>query len=544
MLPGKKLGLPQILQVLRRRAWLVGLPPLVTFFAALLYSSTLADVYQSDMLIAIDPQRVPDTFVRSTVTLETDRRLDTLTVQVLSRTALQEFIETFDLYAEERRQQPIEDVIGKMRSDIKIDVEIPRPRWGQLPQASAFHVKFTYSDPKIAARVTQKIGLRFVEQNSRDRGAQAGATNKFLETQLDDARRKLEEQERRLEAFREKHGKELPTQMLSNMNALSNAQLQAQSLVESVARDRDRKQMLERLYREAAAEPAPAAIAPTPAQAATAGSSTPLVGTVQQQLATARTNLQALKLKYKADHPDVVRAEKVVAGLEPKAEEERKTAAAARAQADAPSESAPTVADPARRESLRQMRAEMESLDRQMTFKESEERRVRGEIAEYQRRIEAVPGLESEWVALTRDYDTQQTAYKELLTKSTAAQVAANLEHEDIGERFRIVDPAVVPVHPLRAIRASVNAGGLAIGLLLGLGIAALLELRDASFRSDSDVLEVLSLPVLASVPHIETAEEQVGHRRRRLAMSLTGVAGIVVASYLTWTLKLWNSLI
>ena len=45
------------------------------------------------------------------------------------------------------------------------------------------------------------------------------------------------------------------------------------------------------------------------------------------------------------------------------------------------------------------------------------------------------------WVKLTRDYDTQQLAYRELLTKSTAAQVAANLEDQDIGERFRIVHP-------------------------------------------------------------------------------------------------------
>jgi protein tyrosine kinase modulator len=541
MLPGKKLGLSEILQVLRRRAWLIGLPPLVTFFAALLYSSTLADVYQSDMLIAIDPQRVPGNFVAQTDTLETDRRLDTLTVQVLSRTELQELIETFDLYTEQRRQKPIEDVIAEMRQNIKVDLEIPRPRWGQLPQATAFHVRFTYADPQVAARVTQRIGSRFVDQNAADRGTQAGLTNRFLQTQLDDARHKLEEQDRRLEAFREKHGKELPTQMVSNMGALTNAQLQAQSLVESVARDRDRKQMLERLYREAAAEPAP--VTPTPAQAATAGSNAPLVGSFQQQLATARANLQALKLKYKPDHPDVARAERQVAGLEPKAEEEKKTAAATQAQS--PSDTGSTVVtDPARRESLRQQRAEIESLDRQVAFKESEERRVRTEISEYQRRIEAVPGLESEWVALTRDYDTQQAAYKDLLTKSGAAQVAANLDKQDIGERFRIVDPAVVPVHPLRAIRAAVNGAGIAIGLLLGIGIAALLEIRDASFRTDSDVLEVLSLPVLALVPRIEIAEEKVGLRRRRLAMSLTGIAGIAVASYLTWTLKLWNSLI
>lgn len=538
MLPGKKLGLSEILLALRRRIWLVALPPLVSFFMALLYSSTLPDVYQSDMLIAIDPQRVPDAFVRSTVTLETDRRLDTLTVQVLSRTVLEELIREFDLYKEARRKKPLEDVVDEMRRNVSVDLEIPRPRWGQPPQPSAFHVRFNYDDPTIAALVTQHIGTLFVEQNSKDRGALAGATNRFLETQLNDARRRLERQESRLEDFRQRHGKELPTQMLSNMNALTNAQLQAQSLVESLARDRDRKQMLERLYREAASEPPVV----TPAGTSPAAPNTALVGSAQEQLATARATLKNLTLRYKADHPDVIRAERLVAELEPTAEEEMKIAAGTQGQS--PSDSALIVADPTRREALRQMRAEIESLDRQVAFKESEERRVRGEIAEYQRRIEAVPGLESEWVALTRDYDTQQQAYKELLAKSTAAQVAMNLEAQDIGERFRIVDPAAVPVHPLPAIRARVNAIGMAIGLLFGLGVAALLEIGDASFRSDADVLEVLALPVLASVPLIETAEDRKRRQQRGLALSAAGIACAAVASYLTWTLKLWNSLI
>jgi polysaccharide chain length determinant protein (PEP-CTERM system associated) len=538
MLPGKKLDVAEILKAVRRRRWLVILPPLVGFFGALLYSSTLPDVYQSDMLIAIDPQRVPDTFVRSTVTLETDRRLDTLTVQVLSRTVLQGLIEEYDLYREERAKLPPEDVIAEMRKNIKVDLEIPRPRWGQQAEPSAFHVRFTHPDPNISARVTQKIGMRFVEQNTRDRSQQAGATNRFLETQLKDARASLESQERKLESFRQQHGKELPTQMTSNMQALNNAQLQAQSLVESIARDRDRKQMLERLYREAAAEPATAApttaTAAQPAAPGVAGG-----GTAQQQLATAKATLESLKLRYKPGHPDVVRAERLVAELEPKAEAEEKTAAAA-----ATSGTPATPADPAKRESLRQMRAEIESLDRQIAFKDSEEQRVRSEIGEYQRRIEAVPGLESEWVALTRDYDTQQAAYKDLLTKSAAAQVAANLEQQEIGERFRIVDPAVVPVHPLPAVRIRVNAAGLAIGLLLGVGFALLLEFRDASYRSDQDVLEVLALPVLASIPRIDTEAEKRVRQRQRMMLSAAGITCAVVAGYLTWALKLWNSLI
>ncbi|MEP7117213.1 MAG: hypothetical protein ABI880_06515 [Acidobacteriota bacterium] len=549
MLPGKKLAIPDLLQMARRRIWLVVIPPALTFFGALMYSSTIPNLYESDMLVAIDPQSVPDTFVRPTVTLQTERRVDALQLQVLSRTTLQQLIEEFNLYEDDRRSLPAEDVIDKMRKAIKVEVETPRPRWGQEPQPTGFHVRFTYSEPALAARVTQRIGTQFVDQNVKDRGQQAGATNRFLETQLSEARTKLEAQERVLESFRQRHGQELPTQTQSNVQSQSAAQLQAQSLVESIARDRDRKQMLERLYREAPNAPP---TTPPPVVAMQTGPGPVVISSLQQQLLSARANLASLELRYKPDHPDVARARRLIRELEPKVAADEAAAAAAATRTATNSTVAPptpstatlSTTDLQRRERLREMAAEIESLDRQATFKESEEQRVRGEIAEYQRRLEAVPGLESEWVKITRDYDTLQIAYRELLTKSSAAKVAANLETEDIGERFRIVDPANVPVHPLTSNRVRYNAGGLAVGLLLGLGIAALLELRDRSFRADTEVLEVLALPVLASVPRIESALDKARRRRRQLVASLAGATCVVAAGYVTWTLKLWRSLL
>ena len=536
MLPGKILNVTDALDMVRRRIWLIVIPPAITFFAALLYSSTVPNLYESDMLIAIDPQRVPDEFVRSTVTLETARRMDALQVKVLSRTTLQQLIDEFDLYHEKRQWLAAEEVIVEMREDIGIVLEMARTR-GQERQPSAFHVRFLYDDPKIAAEVTARLGVLFVNQNIEDRGAVAGATNRFLETQLEEARGKLETQERLLENFRQQHGQELPTQTQANVQSLSSTQLQAQSLVESVARDRDRKQMLERLYREAMNEP------PEALPAISQGGGAPVVGSsAQQQLAAARANLAALQQRYKPDHPDVVRARRQVGELEPKAAEETRVAATG-SPATAPTAAA-SPNELARRERLRGMAAEIESLDRQVAFKESEERRVRGEISEYQRRLEAVPRLESAWVKLTRDYDTQQLAYRELLTKSTAAQAAVNLEGQDIGERFRIVDPALVPVLPLRSKRLRYNAAGLALGLFLGLGVAALLELRDKSFWTEGDVLDVLALPVLATVPYVATAAEKERSKQRLIAASAGGATCVAIASYVTWSLKLWNSLL
>ena len=125
----------------------------------------------------------------------------------------------------------------------------------------------------VATRVTERLGTIFVDQNARDRGALAEATDQFLESQLNEARQKLEEQEKRVEAYRKLHGNELPTQLQSNLQAIQSMQLQIQALVEGQARDRDRKLMLERLYQDAIKEPVVSAAdrQPPPASPAVQG---------------------------------------------------------------------------------------------------------------------------------------------------------------------------------------------------------------------------------------------------------------------------------
>jgi uncharacterized protein involved in exopolysaccharide biosynthesis len=123
MLPGKAITPHDILQIARRRAWLLIVPPVVTLFAALLVSSRVEDLYQSDMLIAVDPQRVPDDYVRSTVTLGVDRRISAIAVQVTSRTNLQRMIETYDLYTRERQAMSMDDVIALMQRNIEVEME-------------------------------------------------------------------------------------------------------------------------------------------------------------------------------------------------------------------------------------------------------------------------------------------------------------------------------------------------------------------------------------------------------------------------------------
>ena len=541
MLPGRKYTPIDFAAMAWRRSWMIVAGLVFGTYASLLVSSQLQDSFQSETLIQVIPQRVPDSYVQSTVTMRTEERLNALSQQVLSRTALEALINEMNLYAERRSRLPMQDVVDAMRKDVRVD-----PVGGSNREADAFYVRFKYTDREVATKVTERLGLLFIDLNAKDRGQLAQATNDFLESQLADTRRQLEAQERKLEEFRQRNAGRLPTQLESNMQAIQSTQLNIQAQVESLARDRDRKLMLERLLRDAEVDP-PAAAPPPPAVPAspdkTSDGGTSVALPASQQLAIAQDALARLLLRLKPEHPDVARAKRIIAELEARVAQEASEAKTiegrpAVAQAPAPP---PSPEAAARRERLRQMRADVESLDRQIAFKETEEKRLRDTLAVYQSRIEQIPGVESEWIALTRDYKTQQAAYENLLAKSEQSKVAVELERRQIGEQFRVLDPARPPVRPAGIRRMQVNGFGSAAGLLLGFAVAALLEFRDRTFYSVQDVQEVLQLPIIAHLPFVMIDADR---RRRRRVQMMAGVAVLLVAvagAYGFWTLQLWK---
>ena len=194
-----------------------------------------------------------------------------------------------------------------------------------------------------------------------------------------------------------------------------------------------------------------------------------------------------------------------------------------------------------RRERLQQMRAELESLGRQIAFKEAEEQRLRDAVRQYEQRIEAVPSVESEWISLSRDYETQQVAYTDLLSKSEQAKVAANLERRQEGERFRVLAPPRVPVTPTSPNRMQISALGTVGSLFLGLALAALIEVRDSTFRTESEITELLTLPVIALVPYVESTADRRWRRGRRVLASGTAIVAVAIGGYVVWALELWR---
>src|SRR2546430_5390106 len=142
-----------------------------------------------------------------------------------------------------------------------------------------------------------------------------------------------------------------------------------------------------------------------------------------------------------------------------------------------------TPAEAQRRNRLAEMQTALDNLDRQVVRKQEEQDQLRKTMAAYQARVDASPTRESELVSLTRDYETLQKVYTSLLTKKEDSKVAANLERRQIGEQFKILDPARLPEKPASPNRGQMNLLGAMAGLALGVGLAAPLDYRDATIK-------------------------------------------------------------
>ena len=519
MVPGKRYTVGDILRIVVRRRWLVAIPLTIGVAAIPFIAPLVPERYRSETLILVVPQRVPDSYVKSTITETIEDRLPSISDQILSRSRLERIIADLDLYKRERGRTVMEDVVRRMRTDINVTL---------APQSlDSFRVSYVSTDPATARKVTERLAALYIDQNLKDRETQAESTNQFLEAQLQDAKVRLIEHEKKLEAYRRAHAGQLPSQLQGNLQAVQNAQLQLQATSEAINRARERRLLIERQIADTETFPVGGSAQPAGDPDSVQPAST------EQQLATAQARLKVLMMRYTSDNPDVLALHRMIADLQERLKHETSASGSA-AQAKPPS-----AAEVAQQKKVLDLKAELEVVDHQLTAGQAEEASLKNVISQYQSKIDAVPSRESELVELTRDYSTLQTAYSTLLMKREDSKLAANLERQQIGEQFRVLDPASLPERPFNQLqRLAIVASAALVGVVMGLLLVGWLELRDTSFREEEDAALCLKVPVLALIPVMQSERQQRSIRRRQMLVDAAGFTALIVTTALV---ALWR---
>jgi protein tyrosine kinase modulator len=517
VLPVRNYTPEDIIRILWFRKWILLVGMILAGAAGFAVSLRIPNQYKSETLILVIPQRVPESYVHSTVTMRIEDRLRSISQEILSRSRLEKIIDEFNLYPELQKTRPMEIIVELMRTNVNVETV----------RDDAFKVSFSDTTPRTAMIVTDRLASMFIDENSRDRSVMADSTNQFLESQLEDARQRLLSHERKLEEFRRRNSGELPSQLQTNLQVIQSANGQIQALSESVNRDRDRRLVLERSVADVQSGAAPDVLAPVQA----ADTSTGPARTIDQ-LEKARGELRALELRLKPEHPDVIAKKRAIVELEQKVEQE----AAVPGQAPVAGAKPASTAELIRQARARQYQLEIDKLDRQIASKEADMERLRRDVTDYQHKVEAVPGHESELTDLMRDYDTLQKIYSSLLSKKEDSKISANLERQQVSEQFKILDRARLPQRPYSPNRVQITAIAAMAGLVLAVGIAALMEYRTTALRTEDEIVRALVLPVIAAIPMM-TAVADV-RRRKRIMIASVAATILVALGIATFSLR------
>jgi uncharacterized protein involved in exopolysaccharide biosynthesis len=311
-----------------------------------------------------------------------------------------------------------------------------------------------------------------------------------------------------------RHSGELPTQAGANMQAIQTIQMNLNAVSQAISADTNTKTMLERQIEALDAQAEPAS-APLPGADVTT-----VTGTAAQRLAAAKTQLQIEQLTKKPDHPTIKWLNDVIARLEKEANAEALRAPVGAGVAASPAEQA-------RLTRLAGYRDDLERVNKQIAANQAEEKRLRALAAGYQAKLDQTPVREAELTDMTREYATIKSIYEGLVAKREQSNMSVNLERRQIGEQFNLIDQARLPERPFSPDRFMINLLGMLGGLAVGLGLVALLEYRDNTFKTDSEIAHVVGLPILAVVPLMQSVPEQRAAFRKRLLLNV-GLSGAV----------------
>jgi polysaccharide chain length determinant protein (PEP-CTERM system associated) len=505
MLGHRALTLQDYTTILKRRWWIIAIPAIIFPIVGFGITFLVQPEYISQTLVLVEQQKVPESYVKAVVTEDLNGRLATMKEQILSRSRLQPIIERFNLFANSKLS--MDDRIDLTRKNIGIaGIQSEIARTNGLP---GFYISFKASDARTAQLVCGEIQSLFVSENLNDRAASAAGTTDFLKQQLADAKAKLDEQDEKLRKFQQTYVGKLPGAEASNINMLTTLNTQLDATTQALTRLEQNKSYLESM----------AALQQQnqTAQMGEHGGGTPEGRQNElQQLLAQETDLTS---RYTDDYPDVVSVRRKIRELR---EQIAKAPAPVAATTERPS--APKLADSL---GALQLRTQLRSMDQEIAMKKRDQGSIQTQLHLYQERVASSPEVEEEYKAITRDNQTAQTFYDELLNKIQTAKMAVDLEKRQQGEQFRVMDEPNLPESPSSPKRGVYVSGGLAAGIFLGLLIVGSLEYLDTAVRSERDIWAFTKLPTLGVIGFNGQPELVTSRRRwfRRRSPDLTAGA-------------------
>ena len=512
----RKIG--EYFDIVRKRKWFILLPAIAVGLAISYVVYRLPDIYESTTLIVVKPSTLPNSVVPTMAEETLTRQLTTISQVVTSRSSLQPLMEKYDLYKEERRRgEPMELLIDSMRKQINVAVNT-----SNREITNGFNITYRGRDPKSTQAVAAELASKYVDEQIKGTDNAGTSAKQFIEEQVRQAKEELDGIDTQRLTYLQQNLNNLPSQSQALVGRLTALHEGQKALIAELGRSRD----MAAAYRSQLADITKSYDQEIvlSAENTTDPKTTQAYAELVRRRSEFEGDLQNLLSQYKEKHPDVIAKQKQLEDIK-------------RQQDQMINEWKDRIEE--RKQKLKQLSdPRILSLQTQISMMESDTQRqqkllgdTNQQIAELDARINAIPNTEVGLEAIDRDYQTKKLNYDNLLAQQQKVVIGADAAKDQQGSGIQVVDPANLPERPVAPKRFLLTAGGFGIGLVLGILLALLFELRRLfTIQTTEDAKHYTNLPVLATIPELMTlAEERSLPRRRALALA-AGIVGAIVS--------------
>ncbi|MEM7294585.1 MAG: Wzz/FepE/Etk N-terminal domain-containing protein, partial [Pseudomonadota bacterium] len=538
--------------ILKRRFFALLLPFIVVVVLSAIVAYALPPVFRSEATILVEGEEIPADFVETTVTGYVQQRIQELRQRILTRGRLIEIAEEIGVTEALPEDILDGDIVQLMRDSTEVAmVDVKASTGGSARQSLitiAFVVAFENDKPQVARAGARNISTLFLEENKKLREAQVAEVSEFLAVEADRLEQQVLEFESKLAAFKEKHVNELPEHASLNMRLMEQTEAKIERSEERLRSFEDRKLNVEAQisvtdpYKEVftdsgkrvqtGLERLSVLLAEYGSKSAQYSQDHPDIvrirreiesldtqtggvtgaGRILSQLTGAREALAKAKQRYSDQHPDVKKLKKKVDALDQELSEISVAPGVVNVEPEV--REVPVAPD---NPSYIRLQTQLDSLNAEIRAEQEKQDSLNRKINEYESRLSRSPGVERDYLAISKDYDSAKSKYKEIRNKQLKAELAEQLEKDEKGGRFTLVDPANLPSSPDRPNRLGILLIGVMLATMCGIGTAGIMEFNDNSVRGSKGIIALFNEPPLAVIPYIENTRDKSSIRFRRI---------------------------
>nr|WP_294564767.1 hypothetical protein [uncultured Rhodopila sp.] len=484
----------ETLQVLLTGAWrqryLIVTPMLFLPVLGGIAGHLAPKTYETKMTILIqEPGKLNPFLEDLSIKTNLKDRMPALQSLLTSRYVMQSVATDLGMIHPDSKEKLIDDVVADLAGAVTV----------QLTGQELVELHYKAATPAGIDKVLMRIGERFMERVEAPEDSSMRNSVTFLDKELAEARKRLEDAEGAVAEYRARNAQSLPDQRAGNLQRLATLRdALAEHEVKLAGAQTDFDTTRARLSQ-----------------------TDPVIGRLEQDIVTTRGDLAVLRSRYTDEHSKVQAALRKLQRLE---EERASLVASGQQAAPADVDRMWNMAAVARKEGdgsqplLVSQVAMLEAARTRLQEMQSETENLRRSIAELSASVEASGDVEREFDKRQRSVTETLDLVQSLQKRFDMAKVTGELSRFQAPERIKVIDKPAVPTKPMKPLTVLFAVGGLAGGLFLGAGLAVLVELSDTTVRRIRQMEKLTGVPVLGRLAVAEAEAPAPGSSHPAIA--------------------------